>query len=358
MPIKIVRNDITKMECDAIVNAANSSLLGGGGVDGAIHKAAGKKLFFECMKLGGCKVGQAKLTKAYNLPAKFIIHTVGPKWKGGQNGERELLESCYRESLKIAVDKNCESIAFPLISSGVYGYPKDQALKVAIDAIASFLLEHDILVYIVVFGKSAFKISGKLFADIVSYIDDKYVDANFVYRNTVADDSGESKVLAETTLLEETTLLAEKKLPVADIPDDCELRNEVFQSAMEPKPVSLEDAVSQLDESFSQMLLRKIDEKGMTDAECYKKANIDRKLFSKIRNDVNYRPGKTTALAFAIALELSLEETEDMLMKAGFALSHSSKFDIIIEYFITNGNYNIFEINEALFAFDQKLLGV
>ena len=346
MPIKIVRNDITKIECDAIVNAANTSLLGGGGVDGAIHRAAGKGLLLECMKLGGCKVGQAKLTKAYKLPSRHIIHTVGPKWKGGQNGERELLESCYRESLTLAWDNKCESVAFPLISSGVYGYPKDQALKVAVDTITEFLIEHDMLVYIVVFDKSAFQISEKLFADISSYIDDKYVDTHFIFNRTRPDAFGESTVLAETQILP------------PDEFETCELQAPRCPSMAMPKAMSLEDVVNQIDESFSQMLLRKIDEKGMTDAECYKKANVDRKLFSKIRSDVNYRPSKTTALAFAIALELSLEDTKDILMKAGFALSHSNKFDIIIEYFITHGNYNVFEINEALFAFDQSLLGV
>lgn len=344
MPIKIVRNDITKIECDAIVNAANSSLLGGGGVDGAIHRAAGKGLLLECMKLGGCKVGQAKLTKAYKLPSKYVIHTVGPKWKGGQNGERELLENCYRTSLTLAWDNKCESIAFPLISSGVYGYPKDQALKVAVDTITEFLIEHDMLVYIVVFDKSAFQISEKLFADIASYIDDKYVDTHFIFNRTRPDVFGESTVLAETQIL-------------PDEYETCELQAPCCPSMAMPKAMSLEDVVNQIDESFSQMLLRKIDEKGLTDAECYKKANVDRKLFSKIRSDINYRPSKPTALAFAIALELSLEETKDMLMKAGFALSHSNKFDIIIEYFINNENYNVFEINEALFAFDQNLLG-
>ena len=379
MPLTIIRNDITKVKADAIVNAANPSLLGGGGVDGAIHKAAGRGLLLECMKLGGCKTGQAKLTKAYSLPAKFVIHTVGPKWKGGQNGERALLESCYRESLKIAVDHQCESVAFPLISSGVYGYPKDQALKVAIDTITAFLIEHEMLVYIVVFDKSAFQISEKLFADIASFIDDKYVDTRFKFAGSRRSDDGESAVLAETTILNDRdtddcvySIFSREdrslKHPEAH-PSTARHGTQPVAASTKSRPAapsaskqmfaaSLEDVVKQIDESFSQMLLRKIDESGMTDAECYKKANVDRKLFSKIRSDANYRPSKTTAIAFAIALELDLVETKDMLMKAGFALSHSNKFDIIIEYFITNGNYNIFEINEALFAFDQSLLGV
>lgn len=346
MPIKIVRNDITKIECDAIVNAANSTLLGGGGVDGAIHKAAGRELLLECMKLGGCKVGQAKLTKAYKLPCRFVIHTVGPKWKGGQNGEKELLESCYREALKIAAENNCETVAFPLISSGAYGYPKNEALQVAVNTVTSFLLEHDMLVYIVVFDKSSFQIGEKLFSDIAAYIDDKYVDTHFNKTRSRFGECGESILLNEAPQMQSTAFEVDA------------IRAPYPQAAEMQKAASLEDIVSRLDESFSQMLLRLIDEKGMTDSQCYKKANVDRKLFSKIRSDVNYHPKKTTAIAFAIALELNMEETKEMLMKAGFALSHSSKFDIIIEYFITNGNYNIFEINEALFAFDQSLLGV
>jgi len=201
MPIQIIRADITKVKADAIVNAANSTLLGGGGVDGAIHKAAGRGLLKECKKLGGCQTGQAKLTKAYKLPAKFVIHTVGPKWKDGQNGEQELLESCYRECLRIAEENACETIAFPLISSGIYGYPKDQALRVAVDVITSFLLSHEMLVYLVVFDKSSFQISEKLFADIVSFIDDKYVDTNFIFKRSRVEDNGESTVLAETSIL-------------------------------------------------------------------------------------------------------------------------------------------------------------
>lgn len=350
MPIRIIRNDITKIECDAIVNAANSSLLGGGGVDGAVHKAAGRKLLLECMTLGGCKTGQAKITKGYDLPAKFIIHTVGPKYKDGNHGEEALLHSCYINSLLLAIENNCESVAFPLISSGVYGYPKDKALKVAVDAITEFLIEHDMLVYIVVFDKSSFQISEKLFTDIASFIDDKYVDTNFIFNQT-------RRVSEESTLLSEFDECANRYeadtfIGETQIFPPCEA------NAFAKPTASLDDMINSIDESFSEMLLRKIDEKGLTDAQCYKRANIDRKLFSKIRSNEQYKPSKTTAIAFAIALELSLSETKDMLQKAGFALSHSNKFDIIIEYFITNGNYNIFEINEALFAFDQSLLGV
>ena len=330
MPLEIARNDITKMTVDAIVNAANESLLGGGGVDGAIHYAAGPKLLAECKTLGGCKTGKAKITGGYNLPAKYVIHTVGPIYEDGKHGEKDLLESCYRESLDLAKAHNCETVAFPLISSGVYGYPKDQALKVAIDVISDFLLDNEMKVYIVIFDKAAYKISEKLFSDIAEYIDDNYVDEHTDYRR-------------------ESIRLNMPMQPIMAA-DMCECKAMAADD-------DLDEIIKGIDESFSQMLLRKIDEKGMTDAECYKKANIDRKLFSKIRSDVHYKPSKPTAIAFAISLELSLEETEDMLKKAGFALSHSNKFDIIIEYIISKGNYNIFEINEALFAFDQSLLG-
>jgi len=338
MPLEIVRNDITKMKVDAIVNAANESLLGGGGVDGAIHRAAGSGLLAECRTLGGCKTGKAKITGGYNLPAKYVIHTVGPIYNDGNHGEKALLESCYRESLTLAKEYNCETVAFPLISSGVYGYPKDQALKVAIDVISDFLLENEMTVYIVIFDKAAYKISEKLFSDIAEYIDDNYVDEHTNYRRE------------SIRMNAPMAPCAKRKKADVDFLEICDCKALPLEEDLDAK-------LKQIDESFSQMLLRKIDEKGMTDAECYKKANIDRKLFSKIRSDIHYKPSKPTALAFAISLELSLVETEDMLRKAGFALSHSNKFDIIIEYFISKGNYNIFEINEALFAFDQSLLG-
>ncbi len=330
MPIQIIRDDITKVKVDAIVNAANESLLGGGGVDGAIHQSAGSELLVECRTLGGCKTGDAKITKGYKLPAKYIIHTVGPIWNGGGHGEKKLLVSCYKRSLELAKQYDCQSIAFPLISSGIYGYPKDQALKVAIDTISDFLLENDMMAYIVVFDKKAFEIGSKLFADIQEYIDDCYVD-ECEYR--------------DSRRMQSSRMIAKFEEFDACYNVSCESR-------------SLNGLFDVLDESFSEMLLRKIDEKGMKDAECYKRANIDRKLFSKIRSDKEYHPRKQTAVAFAIALKLNLDETNELLLKAGFALSHSSKFDIIVEYFIKNGKYDINEVNEALFAFDQKLLGV
>ena len=322
MPLQIVRNDITKMPVDAIVNAANSSLLGGGGVDGCIHRAAGPKLLAECRTLGGCQTGDAKITNAYDLPCNYVIHAVGPIWRGGQFHERELLTSCYENSLALAKEKHCETIAFPLISSGIYGYPKAQALKVAIDAISAFLMKNDMTVYIVIFDKAAYRISSKLFSDIASYIDDHYVETHI---NKTSEAMRRQKQFQEMDLCESISLPEPSNVPLS-------------------KAATLEDALQQMDESFSEMLLRKI-------------ANIDRKLFSKIKNDKYYKPSKPTVLAFALALELPLPEIQDMLMKAGFALSHSSKFDVIVEYFILKQNYSIYEINEALFAFDQSLIG-
>ena len=329
MPFEIVRNDITKMKVDAIVNAANKSLLGGGGVDGCIHRAAGPELLTECKLLNGCETGSAKVTKGYHLPCMYVIHAVGPRWIDGNHHEKELLESCYTTSLHLAKEYGCKSIAFPLISSGIYGYPKDQALRIAVEQIRKFLLDNEMMVYLVIFDRKAYEISDRLYSDIATYIDDRYVDEH-----------SDSPSLQRVRFREfENACLKEESVPLSSA-----------------NQKTIKDWLENIDESFSEMLLRKIDESGMSDAECYKKANIDRKLFSKIRSDKLYKPSKPTVLAFALALELSLEEMQDMLAKAGFALSHSSKFDLIIEYFVKQGNYNVYEINEALFAFDQSLI--
>lgn len=353
MPLEIVRNDITKMKVDAIVNAANPSLLGGGGVDGCIHRAAGAGLLEECRTLGGCETGSAKITGGYGLPCRYVIHAVGPVWRDGRHGERDLLASCYRTSLELAREHGCESVAFPLISSGAYGYPKDQALRVAVDTISEFLFRNDMTVYIVIFDRRSYQISAKLFRDVEEYVDDHYVeeraDRNDTRRRRRLFPEWETELMRSAELLEDLDEVHER------VPRGLAQKRGPMGPAAPLE--NLSEVVSRIDESFSRMLLRKIDERGMTDVECYKKANIDRKLFSKIRSDADYRPSKSTALAFAIALELPLDEAKDMLMKAGFALSRSSKFDVIIEYFIRNGNYNVFEINEALFAFNQSLLG-
>ena len=335
MPLIIVRNDITKMPVDAIVNAAKESLLGGGGVDGCIHRAAGPELLQECRRLGGCKTGEAKITKAYRLPCKYVIHTVGPVWNGGKCGEREQLASCYRTSLALAQAHNCETVAFPLISSGIFGYPKDQALRVAVDTIGQFLLGSDMTVYLVIFDRKAYQISSKLFADIAEYIDDHYVDAHI--------DTRRERLRGSFDLQSQPLSVYEDAAPQ-------------YASASVASD-NLDDLLAQLDAGFSETLLKLIDRSGKKDAEVYKKANVDRKLFSKIRNNPDYKPSKPTAVAFAIALELSLPETRDLIARAGYALSPSSKFDVIIEYFIGREKYDIFEINEALFAFDQSLLG-
>lgn len=349
MPLQLLRQDITQMHVDAIVNSANRHLSNGSGVNGAIHKAAGPELLKECLSLGGCQTGEAKLTAAYNLPCKYIIHTVGPVWHGGAHGEKDALTACYRNCLMLAQKMGCESIAFPLISSGVFGYPKDQALKVAVETISTFLLESDadLLVYLLIFSKEAMQTGSKLFANIQQYIDDNYVDAHvdprreYRRRRQVMEDWYYTETSDSSIMMPPCASSAEEE----DFP---------VQACM---PMSLEDALDQIDESFSEMILRKIKEKGMKNADCYKKANLDKKHFSKISNDVHYKPKKTTAVALAVALELDLAETKELLMKAGLALSKSEKFDIIVEYFISNGMYDIFEINEVLFAYDQALLG-
>lgn len=336
MPLKIIRQDITKIKCDAIVNPTDPHYSHGGGVDAQVHEAAGVELYQACMEQGTLSVGNATITSAFSLPCKYVIHTVGPVWENGHHGEEDALRSCYSACLKLALKNKCKSVAIPLIASGTFGFPKDRVLRIAMDAIGEFLLDHEMRVYIVVYDKEATAISLQLFADVQMFIDDNYVDRRYSFPSA-----------------------AFKRC--ADMPDD-EMEYS-FSLGMGVDGVleserAIEDLLNQIDESFSEMLLRKIDESGMTDAECYKKANIDRKLFSKIRSDKEYRPGKNTVLAFAIALKLPLYETQEMLAKAGFALSQSSKFDIIVKYFIEREQYDLFTINETLLAFDQKLLGM
>jgi len=347
MPFSIIRNDITKLRVDAIVNAANMSLQMGGGVCGAIFSAAGAdRLQNACDALAPIKTGEAVVTQGFNLPAKYIIHTAGPVYRSGKQGEEALLRSCYINSLELAVKYNCESIAFPLISSGIYGYPKADALCVATDAIRDFISEHDIDVSLVVFDKEALTVSEELLRAVESYIDEHYVEEKehrYSRREFLAV---ELEALSDTDMMEMSAplpLMAEEA---------------VFVEAISaPVGVTLDDLVGNLDEPFSATLLRLIDTTGRKDSDVYNRANIDRRLFSKIRGNTHYAPSKPTVLAFAVALELTLDQTEDLLEWAGFALSHSRKFDVIVEYFIQSRKHDIFEINEVLFSYDQPLLG-
>lgn len=344
MPLLLVREDITHMSVDAIVNAANETLLGGGGVDGAIHAAAGPELLEACRKLGGCRTGEAKLTRGYNLPAKYVIHTVGPIYRNGKHGEDIYLRFCYRNCLELAKEKGLETIAFPLISAGAYGYPREEAIRIAEEEIRFFLSSNDMTVYLVFFSKKVMDAGEQRFPDIARYIDDAYVDAHTDYAREF-----------------QRGVYRSAPYPRAQA-EECSLRFSLNDSAMptetkKSEKLDLKSLIAQRDEGFSATLLFLIDSRGMTDAQCYKKANVDRKLFSKIRSDKNYRPSKSTVLAFALALELSLEETEVLLKRAGYALSHAFVQDIIVEYFIKHRQYDIFAVNEALFAFDQPLLG-
>lgn len=346
MPLVITRNDIVNMHTDAIVNTANPHPVIGGGTDKAIHDAAGLDLLKAREKIGDITPGSAAVTPAFKLAAKYVIHTVGPVWKDGKNGEQKTLASCYMNALNLAEKKKCKSISFPLISTGTYGFPKDLALQTATDTIQAFLQTHDMEVYLVVFDQDSFRISQNRFSTIKSFIDEQYCNEKNEVEYT--DD------LVEEELRRDRGRAAAVRKHI---------RSEIVQSVYENEIGSIcgekniQDLLNSTGETFSEKLFSLIREKKVEETVVYKKANIDRKLFSKIRSRDDYKPARSTAIALCIALELSLDETDDLLERAGYALSHSNKADIIIEYFITQKEYNIFEINEALFAFGQPLLG-
>ena len=342
MPFEIVRNDITNLCVDAIVNTANPGPVIGSGVDAGIHRAAGPALLAARKKIGRIHSGEAAITPGFDLNADYVIHTVGPVWRGGFFGEAGLLRRCYTSSLDLAWEKNCESIAFPLISTGNYGFPKDKALQIAMDAIREFLEHHEMMVYLVVFDRESFRLSKKLFRDVSSFINENYVQEKTLQQYRVMD-SRREQVRRSREEVSETYLDA---APMEAAPE--------FRPAAK---ASLADLLAQTDAGFSQTLLELIDQTGKKDSEIYTRANISRQHFSKIRNNPEYKPTKATAIALAIALELDLEQTRDLIGRAGYALTNSSKFDVIIMYFIREKNYNLFDINAALFEFDQNLLG-
>lgn len=345
MPFKIIREDITKIKCDAIVNPTNEDLYPGGGVDAAIHQAAGEDLLEMCQSIGGLDVGRAKITPAYNLPCKYVIHTVGPWWDGGDNNEKEYLQSCYKEALKIAKGTKCKSIAFPLISSGTYGYPKDQVLKVALEVIKEFLYTNDdMLIYIVVYDKTAYALSEQLSYGVSAYIDDNYVESH----------SDEFKLDDSDLIFEdrmESSVHCEKSMrPIEELP------RSHWRNQSVPEFGSLGSIEKFMYKGFRDTLLDFVEDRKMSDVECYKRANVSRQTWHKIITDRNYTPKKNTAIALAISLQLNIDETQALLASAGFILSKSSLFDVIIMFCIVKGIYDVFEIDSILFQYDQETL--
>ena len=358
MPFQIVRNDIVNMRVDAIVNTTNPQPVIGYGTDSAVHAKAGPELLKARQRLGKIRVGGAGITPGFDLAANYVIHSVGPVWQGGEQGEQALLRSCYERSLKLAHRMDCKSVAFPLISAGNHGFPKPLALQIAMETISAFLMKHEMDVSLVVFSRDAFKLTERVFQGVSSYIDENYVQEKNLQQYGTADKCavrGQQQAL----ILEEQIRYTEACLPSAgwELKEAMPKKSRGFSLPLpRPKP-TLAQLLKETDAGFSETLLKLIDRTGRKDSEVYTKANVSRQHFSKIRNNPDYKPTKATALAFAIALELDLDQTRDLIGRAGYALTNSSKFDVIIRYFIEQKNYDLFEINAALFEFDQSLLG-
>lgn len=388
MPFSIVRNDIARVHADVLVNAANTHLAEGGGVCGALFAAAGcEQMRAACDAIGGCPTGGAVATPAFNLPARWCVHAVGPIWRGGGHGEEAALRSCYQSMFACVVELSAHSVAYPLISAGIYGYPAEAALAVAREETRAFLAKHDdIEVTLVVFDRSAVRLGSALEQEIREYIDDEYVAQSPHARRRGAELEREMRWAADA----EAPAAAKPEPGAADAESpSCDVLSSAFAfvedvaeepapdgaaphmlaaAAMVPAagapagtagaaPVELDDLLEHLDAGFSETLLALIDQRGLADAEVYHRANLSRQLFSKIRSNPAYRPTKPTAVALAMALELDVPATQDLLSRAGLTLSRTSKFDVIVRFFLERGIYDIYQLNEALFAYDQPLVG-
>ena len=327
MPFKIVRNDITKMNTEAIVNTANDHAAVGTGCDSAIYNAAGYEelLKYRKEKIGFVPEGEAFLTPGFYLQANYIIHAVSPLYRGGNQGEEEKLRSCYRKSLQIAKENHIKSIAFPLISTGGFGYPKEEGMRIAADEIHAFLLKNDMLIYLVVFDSQSTRLGEKLYSDLETYIDRNYVE--------------EKQAEEYDVCFSQIGLSGQRSRRNTEEP------YLAFEEVHESK---LEERMSHLSDTFSQYLLYLIQDKNMKNAEVYKRAIVDKKIFSKIKNNPDYHPQKRTALCLCVGAKLNLEETKDLLARAGYALSPCDKTDIIFSYFIENGIYDMIELDIQL----------
>ena len=363
MPFEIVRNDIVNMQVDAIVNTASTEPVIGSGTDAGIHEKAGPMLLEARRKIGRIRVGEVAVTPGFLLPAEYVIHAVAPSWQGGTCGEEALLRRCYDRALTTARRKGCGSVAFPLLAAGNLGFPKPLALQIAMDAFRDFLKKHEMQIYLVVFSKSVFQLSEQRVSRVASYIDEKYVSEKLKREYSDAASNAMRRPSPRFEMPQPIDCMM-RPMPSMEPTEQTEqtktAKREVvgagFFRTRAPQK-SLEELLEETDAGFSETLLKLIDRTGKKDSEIYNRANVSRQHFSKIRNNPDYRPTKATALAFAVALELDLQQTRDLIGRAGYALTRSSKFDVILMYFIEQHNYDLFEINATLFQFDQSLLG-
>ena len=393
MSFKIVRNDIVKMNTEAIVNTANDHATVGSGCDHAVYTAAGydELLTYRKEHIGFVEEGGAFITPGFHLQAKYIIHAVSPLYEGGDKGEEEKLRSCYRKSLALAKENNIKSIAFPLISTGGFGYPKEEGMRIALDEIYDFLFDNEMDIYLVVFDTKATLLGEKLYPDLKAYIDHNYVmdkrdeeynDLFFgsartderrfaeyarerdeleerlarkaAYRKNLEEPtSGAPPVSAMSSVIDP---LRRKPAKVADAPDDlafdecCEAKACLYdeEDALEELKRKLDEKKAHLADSFSEYLLYLIQSRGMTNVEVYKRAIVDKKLFAKIKNDSSYHPQKLTCLQLCMGAKLNLDETRDLLARAGYALSPCDMRDVIFSYFIENEIYDMVDLDIQL----------
>lgn len=343
MPFQVVRNDITKMQVDAIVNTANPMPTFGPGTDAAIYKAAGQEQLLEKRKeIGNMEPGTSVITEGFNLPAKYIIHTVGTSWHGGNENEADIIRSCYRSVFNLAKQYEVETLAFPVLASGSYGFPKGIALRIAFSEIERFLTDNDMMLFLVVFDQKSYTLSSEFYGDVDTYINDQYVEQK-------ESEEYDRKVFGRE---------GRHREPFFNRPQPIVYEDSVSDASLMKPQMSLDEFLSNKDKTFMEMVFTFADEKGMTDVEVQKQANLDRKAFSKLKCGTTKNPSKNTALALSISLQLNIEQTKDLLSRAGLALSPVNQTDKIVRYFIERGNYNIYQINEALCEHNEKTLGM
>lgn len=375
MAFKIVRNDITKMNTEAIVNTANERAVVGPGCDQAIYDAAGYEelLAYRKEHVGNVPEGEAFITPGFRLPAKYIIHAVSPLYLGGDDGEEEKLRSCYRKSLQLAKENGIKSVAFPLISTGSFGYPKEEGMRIAVDEMHAFLLENDMEIRLVVFDEKAKALGKRIDPELEEYIDQNYVEDRLSEERRSQRRMRSDRMLGAASISKQSSMpkpgalfgavfnkresarkeeaasammSAPMMAPVEEAKETCD--EEVCADFADVHESKLEERMQHISDTFSQYLLYLIREKKMENAEVYKRAIVDKKIFSKIKNNTDYHPQKLTALCLCVGAKLNLDESKDLLARAGYALSPCDKTDIIFSYFIENEIYDMIELDIQL----------